>query len=125
MGKVVGSIRKVTIDGVSFNAAADADFKQTRGSFANEAIATSGENMRKMVKRVETTEGVDLITTPADYETLKEKADSGKDFPMSYTTADGSVYRADGWIEVESRSTADGKTGVKMFPRGTWEAFLG
>lgn len=125
MGKdLTGSIKKVTLDGVTFDAAADADFSQVRGQYTNEAVATSGRNMRKMQKRVETAEGVDLITNGAEFDQLKGLSERTTDFPMSYTTAAGDVYRATGWIDLEKRQTMEGKTAIKMFPRGTWEPFL-
>lgn len=120
----VGSIRKVTLDGVTFNAAADADLSQIRGRFTNEAIATSGSNMKKQTARVEEVTGVDLVTNGAEFDALKALSERTKDFPMSYTTAAGDVYRASGWIDLEKRQTSDGKTSVKLIPRQSWEPFL-
>lgn len=120
----VGSIRKVTFDGVTYNVAGDADLGQVRGRFSNEAIATSGPNMKKQTARVEEVTGVDLITNGAEFDALVKLSERTKDFPMSYVTAAGDVYRATGFIDLEKRQTGDGKTSVKLLPRGTWEPFL-
>lgn len=125
MGKdVTGSLRKVTLDGVTYDAAADADVPQVRGQFEVEASATSGRNMMKMTRRVETVDGIDLITNEAEFEALKALSEKLEDFPMSYTTASGAVYRASGRINLGARQTADGKTPVRLMPRQAWEPFL-
>ena len=126
MSDVVGSILKVNIAGVTFNAAADANITETGGKFENDAIPTSGVNMRKMTKRVDIKEGVTLITNAEELENLKFLAEATTDFPMSYTQANGDTYRTGaGWIELENRETEEGKTTVKMFPRKQFDLFKG
>lgn len=121
MNKIAGSIRKVTIEGVSYDTAADVDFSQVAGRYTNDVIATSGCNMRKMIKRSETLDSVELLTSEAEFNALKAISERTDDISMSYVTASGAVYRASGWIEVEKRGTQEGKTSLKMFPRNSWE----
>lgn len=120
----VGTLRKVTLDGVTFRTSADADISQVRGRYTNEAVATSGPTMKKQTARVEEATGVDLVTNAAEYEVLKDLANRTKDFPMSYTTAAGDVYRATGFINLDKRQTQDGKTTISLLPRQEWEAFI-
>lgn len=124
MADVSGSIRQVTLDGVTFDAVADANVKATPSQFENSAIATSGRNLHKMIKRVQSREGVVLIVNGAEQEALKALAERTADFPMSYTTAGGDVYRAVGWIEFESHETEENRASVQMHPRNGWDAFL-
>lgn len=121
----VGSILKVTLDGVTYKAAADSDLAQMNGKFTNEAVVTSGGNMQKKTKRAETVESVDLVTNVLEHEQIVALSQRTAFFPMSYVTADGSVYRATGFIDLERRQTADGKTTIKMIPRYGWDLFAG
>jgi hypothetical protein len=124
MPNVTGSIRKVTLDGVTFEAFSSANFKETGSQYMNEAIATSGENLRKVTKRPDVVEGVELKVNGEERDYLVSLNERLDDFPMSYETANGDVRRCTGWIEFESRETEDSKATVKMFPRNRWEEFL-
>jgi hypothetical protein len=125
MPNVSGSIRKVTLDGITYQAKSSANFKETVSEFTNEAVATSGDNLRKMTKRPNMVDSVELIVNGAERDTIKVLADGQDDIPMSYETAAGDVYRAVGWIELESRETEENTVSVKMYPRdNTWESFL-
>jgi len=125
MGDVSGSIRKVTLDGISFDVAADANFKEAGSQYENDVILTSGRNIKKQTKRAKTVEGVTIIANGSEKELLTEMAERKKDIPMSYETAGGDVYRATGWIDFESRETEELKATVKMTPRNNkWEAFV-
>lgn len=121
---LAGSIRKVTLDGVTYDAMGDSNVGETGGPWENDGVATSGRNIRKMTKRVDLRDGLVLAANGAEFEQLKELAARTDDFTMSYTTASGDVYRAMGWIEVEKRETEENRVTVKMFPRKTWESFL-
>ena len=124
MADVTGTPRKVTLDGVTFDVFADTNIKEVGGKFENAAIATSGRNMHKMTKRVESREGITLATNGAERDILKELSERNVDFPMSYETASGDVYRATGWIEFESRETEENRSTIQMHPRTDWSAFL-
>jgi hypothetical protein len=121
---VTGSPRKVTLDGVTFDVKATTNIKETGSIFMNEAIATSGKNVRKLTKRVDVREGFELVVSGEARSYLSELADRLDNFPMSYETAAGDVYRCVGWIEFESRETEESTASLKMFPEDTWEEFL-
>lgn len=124
MADVTGTIRKVTLDGVTFDVFADTNIKEVGGKYENSAIATSGRNMHKMVKRVEEREGITLAANGAERELLKEMSERNTDFSMSYETAGGDIYQATGWIEFESRETEENKAAIKMMPRNDWSVKL-
>ena len=121
---VVGSIRKVTLDGVTFAAMASANIKEIGSSYLNDAIPTSGKNVRKMTKRADIREGIELALNGAERDYVSALADRTDNFPMSYETASGDVYRTVGWIEFESMETEEGKATIKMIPEDKWESFL-
>lgn len=122
---IVGALRNVTLDGTTFNVFTDANVKETGSGWENTAIPTSGPTLRKMVKRVEERESVVLAANGDEREILRDLADGLDDFPMSYTTAAGDVYRCTGFIEFESRETEENRATIKMIPRGDWSFFPG
>jgi len=122
---ISGSLRKLTIEGISYNVASDANFTEMLTSFENSMIASSGKNMRKMVKRVKTVEGVVLLTNADERIALIAVAESIDDLKLSYTNAAGDTYKAEGTIEIEAHETEENKTNCIMLPRGDWTAFVG
>ena len=124
MSDVSGTLRNVIIDGISYDVMADTNVSEVGSLFENESIATSGRNMRRMTKRPQNAESVVIAANGAEKERLKNVADSIEDVRMSYETASGDVYRADGWIEFENRQTEENRATIVMCPRIKWEPFL-
>ena len=124
MGDVAGTIRKVVLDGVTFDVPLDINITEIGSAYENDSIPTSGRNMRKMTKRSETREGVVLMANGAERAVIRELADRTTDFTLAYETAGGDSYKAQGWIEFENRETEENRATVKLFPRGEWESFL-
>jgi hypothetical protein len=121
--KAAGSIRKVILDGISYVTAADSNISEIGSAYENSSVPTSGVNMRKMVRRTELRENIVLIVDDQEREALRELSDRLEDIPMSYETAGGSTFRADGWIEFENRETEENRATIKMIPRRGWDLF--
>lgn len=121
---ISGSLRKLTIEGISFNVAADANLTETFTTFENSMIASSGRALRKMMKRVPMREGLVLLTDAAERETLKSFAESLDDLKVSYTNAAGDTYRCSGTIEIENNETEENRTTCQVHPREDWTAFI-
>lgn len=120
---VSGSIRKVLIDGLSFNAASDANFAKTP-KVEKEAVPHSGGNMIKVTKASGNVESGKLVCTPSEYETLEGKADEIPFYPMSYEMADGSVWRTEGTIVLDNYESEEHSVEITMIPGdGTWQLF--
>ena len=119
-----GSIIKLLLDGVSYDVLASSNFSEVHSKFENDSIPTSGGNSRKMTRRATNREGVEVKANGAEVAGLVALADGSADFPISYTTAAGDVYRTTGWIEFENRETEDNKASLKLFPRKDWSSFL-
>lgn len=125
MGNVVGSLRKITLDGTTFDVFSDTNINEVGSEYENEGVPTSGRTMRKMIKRVQIRENIVIPCNGEEREILKALADSKSDITMSYETAGGDVYRAVGFINFESRETEEERATIKMIPRGNkWESFL-
>ena len=118
-----GSIRKVLIDGLSFNAAADGNFAKTP-KIEKEAVRHSGGNMIKVTLASGNVESVKLICTPAEFDTLEGKADEQGAFAMSYEMADGSVFRTSGEIMLGNYESEEHSVEITMIPEtGSWDLF--
>lgn len=124
MGGVSGSIKSVRLDGTSFDVLGDSNFSEVGGNSENEAIPTSGTNIKKMTRRAEIREGVVLACNGFERDILKTLSERTSDFPMSYTTAAGDTFSADGWIEFENRETEEIRATVQLHPRLTWTQFI-
>lgn len=123
MGNTSGSIRKLTLNGITFDVLSDSNFNETGSAYENDRIPTSGESFKKMTKRVQKVESVVVRANPAVRKQLADLADSTSDFPMSYTTADRSVRRANGSINFENRETEENRATIQLHPKAGWEDF--
>lgn len=124
---VTGTIKKVTLDGVTYDVPADINISEMGSGFENSLIPTSGRNVLKQVKRAEIREGVVLIVDDLEMDTLKDLAERLKEkassFPMSYQTAAGVTKRATGWIEFANRETEENRAAITLLPEGSWSTF--
>ena len=112
---IVGTIQSVTLDGITFDVFPDSNIKENASLYKNEAVATSGANLRKMTKQVTSRESVVIAANGQELDILKAMAENPGDITLSYMTAAGDVYRAKGWIELENRETEENKATIALF----------
>lgn len=124
MSENVGTLKKLTIDGETFNVAADGKMDFTVGQYEIEGQATTGETLMKMTKRPENMEGLELTGTPSMLERLRPKANSLVDVTLAVTTIDGATYRGTGRITADKWDSSTGKVSVNLIPSDEWTAFL-
>lgn len=118
-----GSIRKCLINGLSFNAASDANFAKTP-PLEKEAVPHSGGNMIKRTKASGNVEGAKMICTQSEFDTLEGFADDLESFAMSYTLAAGGSYRTTGQISLDNFESEEGSVEITMIPdSGEWSSF--
>ena len=117
-----GTPRKITLDGITYNWAGDADVTESPEQQI-EGIATSGQTMFKRTKMVPTVEG-EIIVEDGDFENIKSSAAKIDPFPMSYENSDGSIYRATGLISYENRTSSENRVPVTLIPESVWTPFL-
>jgi hypothetical protein len=123
MGDVTGTLRNVTIEGISYRAAADTNVTFMVSKFENSVIPTTGKGMKKKVRRTPAMENVVLICNPVEIDQLRVFADSLEDLKFAVTLADGSLYRGEGAIEVENVETEENRVTCQLLPVGDWTPF--
>src|SRR6056297_3603651 len=127
MGSNSGTIRKLTLDGVTYDVPADINITFNRSSFEIEGVPTTGRTMMKMTRRVPTMEGVVIMTDPAEVENLNDLSERLNSFPISVTLADDSTWRTTGRINYENVETEENRSSVMIIPEKTvnaWTPFL-
>lgn len=117
-----GTIRKVSIFGITYRCAADADLTEET-SLEREGIATSGATMYKETKKVPI-RSVEIIAEDDEWETLQEAQNESEAGPLSYENVNGSTYRATGKIMIENRTTQENRVPITLIPEGDWVASL-
>ena len=117
---VPGSIIKCVIDGVTYNVPVDANFEFTLARFKNEAVPTSGVNLRKMTRQAQEVKAA-LMCNTDEAMTLKTLSETNKDITMAVTLASGDVFRTSGWFDFEKYESESMKATITMCPRDKWE----
>jgi hypothetical protein len=127
MGDNSGTLRKVVINGVTYDVMGDTNITFNKSSFEIEGMPTSGRTMFKMTRRVPTMDSVGLATNPAEAEELQSVSESLADATISVELADGSIYRTTGKINYESFESESNKSNIQIIPAKTkdaWTPFL-
>lgn len=120
----VGTLRQVILEGVPFNPPADADIAELFSSFEKEMLATSGEGMLKMTRRIPALMGVPLSCNPEEMSQIVVWANQIDDITLGYVDAGGNLYSATGHINIQQRQTATGILTIDILPRGEWTIVL-
>lgn len=123
---IVGTPRKVTLDGITFDVMADTNISEMGSRFENEGVPTSGRIMKKMTRRAKTAESVTLACNGDERAVLQEFDERQENFSMSYELASGDVFRAVGFIIFENRETEEQRATIQMVPAqdNQWEPFI-
>ena len=116
MPNVSGTLRKLSLDGVPYDVAADINVTMNQSPFETEGVPTSGRTMYKMTLRTPTAEGITIVAPPTEQQQLIDLASRLETFPMAATLADGSVWRTVGKINYESLETEENRAGIVIIP---------
>lgn len=111
-----GTPRRVTLDGVTYSVMADANLSRMKGRFENSEVVTTGGIHKKSTLRAQKVESVSLFATEEEAEALKLLSERESNFPMSYETANGDIFRAVGFIEFASHDTDALLAEIMMVP---------
>jgi len=126
MGRdTVGTPRKVTIDGITFDVKADTNLSEMGSKFENEPVPTSGRTMKKMTRRSQAVESITVACNGEERTLLRQFDERTENFSMSYELASGDVYRTVGFIVFENRETEEATATIQMHPAeaNEWEEF--
>jgi len=126
MSNNVGTARRVTIDGITFDVMGDANLSQIKGKYTNEEVVTTGKIAQKKTLRAQKVESVNLQCNGEEAEELKALSERTGSFPMSYETAATDVFRTTGFINFENHDTEAGLAVIQMIPDTIdgWAAFI-
>jgi hypothetical protein len=116
MARVAGSIRRMTIEGVSFDVAADGNLSDLMSEYENSMIPTSGLAMQKKTRRVPVIEGVVLITDGGSKDSLVNYSDGLDVLKFSIEYASGDIKKANGIINIESDESEENRTTISIHP---------
>lgn len=119
----VGSIRKFTVEGISFDIAADANISRKPTRYETSMVATSGKSMPKKVRIVPAAEGIVLVINTEEELALKSFSESLTPLKISYENAKGDVFRCEGSLEIEAVESEEGKANCTALPVDDWTAF--
>jgi hypothetical protein len=120
---VAGSVYRFSIDGISFDVAADANLNTIYSEYQNSKIATSGKAMTKKIKQVQKCEGVVLITNWSEKMVLKSLAAQLDDVKFSVTYADGSTAKTQGTFDITGDESEENRTAITIEPSEGWTVF--
>lgn len=123
MGRSIGTIKKIAIDGITYDIPADAKFNFNPAGYDIEGQATTGQTLFAYKKRIPIQEG-ELSVTPAELMKLQGISDTPADATFSVTLADGSVFKATGRLKLDNYETDTGKIKITMIPVKKWTPFL-
>ena len=127
MGNSSGTIRKLLINGVSYDVPADINITFNRSSLTIEGMPTSGRTMFKYTRKIPTMEGVVIEAGPAEAEALAAGAEVLADKTFAVELADGSTYRTTGRYNYENWETEENRHAIIIIPNKTknaWTPFV-
>ncbi len=116
MGAISGTPRKLTLDGVPYDVAADFNGTLNFSPYETEGVPTSGRTMYKMTVRTQTAESITIVAAPAEHNQLRELAERIDVFPVAVTLADGTVLRTTGKINYASWETEENRADITVIP---------
>jgi hypothetical protein len=124
MSDTAGSIESVTIEGIFFRVAADANISRVPTSKEISKIATSGNAMTKAMKRIQSIEGLVFVLNGAEGSQLEAFADAVDDKQCVITYASGDNYQALCGINLESHESEENRYTASFHPSDRWTPFL-
>lgn len=118
-----GSVLSVWIDSITYNPAADAVFNVGE-EIEKEGVRHSGGSTFKVTLKTQEIEGVDLITTATEAATLRGVNKIKKNILFGWEEEDGTVYNAEGGINITGRTSDDAKMSMTFLLDGDLEVTL-
>ena len=118
-----GSVLDVWIDDIHYDAAADAVFS-TGEDIEKEGVRHSGGSSFKVTLKTQEIEGVELITDSTAAETLRAVNKIKENVSFGWEEEDGTIYNAEGGINIDSRKSDDFKMAMSFLLDGQLEVTL-
>lgn len=120
---ISGSPRGVSVDGIPYNVAGDANIAQNPRE-ETESQPHSGGNMQKVTLMPANAEGIKLILDVSEYNVLVGQTQGLDPITLTYTTRDGSVFTTTGRVTLGAYQSEDKSCEITMTSvLGKWEPF--
>lgn len=123
MGGKAGTLRGISIAGVSYDVIADTNATRIGSVYENTTVSTTGKPILQQTKRNEDMEGIKLGCDPQEHAELKKIADDGSEVEINLTYADGKTYGSTGWINIDNHESETNTTNIKLMPTESWSVF--
>lgn len=122
---IAGTIRKVTIEGITFRVPADVNATFILTNYETTMDPTSGRGMKRMVKRTPAIEGLVLVVNGDERESLRSFAtDTSKEaLKFSVELIGGDTYKSEGGLEIENFETESNRMPCQLLPNEDWTKF--
>jgi len=116
-----GSTRILSLDGVEYGVAADADVSSTLAKWEKEVMMTSGLPMVKLTTVNQKKTGFDVLANGDEKEELRALSESREEIKVIYTDAADNEYHCQATITLEESTSQDNKVPVNVMPlNGNW-----
>jgi len=122
---IAGTIRKVTIEGITFRVPADVNATFIVTNYETTMDPTSGRAMKRMIRRTPAIEGLVLVCNADELESLRAFAtDTAREsLKFSVETVGGATYKSEGGLEVENVETESNRVACQLLPSEDWTKF--
>lgn len=110
---VSGSGRNITLNGIPFEIAADAN-PGRQPTQENDGVVHSGGVEKKVTLVMGSIESAKLIISDVEYEILEGLSEQAANFPMSHEKADGTVLSATGFIGLDNYEAEENSCEITM-----------
>lgn len=116
MGKKVGSLKRVNIDGFDYRPFTDSDVNK-KPPVTNEVLQTAGGGIPKQTVNTQSFDGITIATpTVKEQEQLMYSAEKGEDLKMFIEYRNGDIDHIIGTCNIDGISSMDGKATVSLLP---------
>lgn len=124
MSDTAGSVESVTVEGITFRVAADANLSRVPTAYEMSKIATSGDAMTKRMKRIPSIEGLVFVLNGAEGAQLEAFSEAVPDKQCVVTYASGDSYQALCTINLEAHESEENRYTGSFHPRNVWTPYL-
>lgn len=115
-----GTMGKLTIEGISFNCVADADWTEVFAGVVNSILNTSGGGVIVQETRVREVTGVQISLQKGERSLLTDLIEGGEELTISYRNRDGDRYSGSGTVNTDGRTTMKNVATLTLLPIGKW-----
>ena len=116
----VGTLRKLSIDGIDFSLLADSDIDK-KPDIVYSQLPTSGKPLTKREKQALESSGLKIAFRSKDVELqLTDLVNENSDRSFVYVNSAGAEYRCEGRFNITATSPLNGSIDITIIPNEQW-----